>query len=108
MKRLLVNMLALSILVSGAAWSWDDHAEAITGHNVSAASYAKTALDLDLSTAADIEEHDHYCCHGNVHLTGLFSSLSVFPHDWAHGVDRFAPRALHGQSLSPLYKPPRA
>ena len=109
MKRFLIHLLVLSIFASGAAWAWDDHDEAITGHSVAAENYAKIAFDPDPVTdlAGEIEEHDHYCCHGNVHLAGLFSCFSILPNDWAHGAGGAVSSPLRGQSIFPPYKPPR-
>jgi len=109
MKRLLVHLMIFSILVSGAAWSWDDHEEIIAGHRVTAASYDAVAQDDGAPMPSDeVEQHDHYCCHGNVHLTGVFLSLPVFPNGWTQGMQRFVPHALLGQPHPPLLKPPRA
>jgi len=72
MKRILIQLLLLSTLFSGAAFAWDNHPEAILDVD-----HDSIALDLLSSTdqnSTDNNNETHnsdHCCHATAHLMAM-------------------------------------
>ena len=69
MKRILICILLVANLVSGLAFAWDTHPEAMVGHD----SAAVNLMDDDHEHPDGDFHHDDHCCHGAAHLMGIFA-----------------------------------
>lgn len=87
MKRTLIYILLLANIFSGLAFAWDNHPEAVVGHD---------AVIVDLLLGGDYDRpagglhHGDHCCHGAAHLIGILYEAAT--------------RVTVG-SRSPLYPP---
>jgi len=71
MRRTLLCILLLINLLSGMAYAWDSHPEALAGHDLVNFDGATDIAHSHEHPSTGEWEHLHHCCHGAAHLIGL-------------------------------------
>ncbi len=101
MRRVLVCLLILLNLASGAVYAWDLHMGTPYGHH--------HADSTDPSDPAQSDSHAcGHCCHMGAHLAGLCSA-ALGPEPPGHGITHaLEPFALIVTSTHPPLRPPIA
>lgn len=69
MRRTFIYLLLLANLVSGIAFAWDTHPEAVVGEH---AGDMLSGLDSNRGEPTDDAPQGDHCAHGAAHLTGMF------------------------------------
>lgn len=104
MKRLLISMLMVANLVSGLAFAWDAHPEAMLGGNFAAVN----SLDSDHSHPGGDPHHYDHCSHGAAHLMVIHSAVSIptFDTNATSGYRVSTTDIFPSLYIAPLLRPP--
>lgn len=102
MKKILITLLLLANICSGAALAWDKHSTVMAEHDMATAGLV---ADVDHDHSNDVSADDH-CTHGAAHVVGIFYDASLPITTVSSNRYFSALSSLASLYISPLLRPP--